>query len=586
MTISSVINRVEYAGNGSTTLFNFPYYFLIEADLVVIERNNTTGVETLKTLTTHYTVAGEGVPAGGSITMLVAPANGTTLVIYRDPVKTQDLDLVENDPMPAEEIEERFDKLTMIAQRLQDQATRAVQLTGAFPASFNTALPPLMEADRALIVNPTGDGWAMGPTADEIEDAQSYAVAANASAVAALASENAAAASEVAAELAALSAVWQTVEFKTFADSPLVLTDADRGKLFSIDASGGAVAVTMPQISTLTFNSPYVVGFIKSDNSGNAITLNRSNTDLINGATSKVIGFQWAGTVAVPDTGSAPDSWSAMDFGPSTPADGSVTKAKFSADALNLTVSTKSANYTLVAADEMILADASGGAFTLTLPAAASHSGRRYVIKKIDSNLTNGVTIDGNGAETIDGATTKVLRTLNEAIVIVSDGTNWRVVDRKTSTPWTAYSLTIGADTTAPTLGTTSVNTAMWKREGDSIKIKYSVMQTTVGVGGSGIYLFPLPAGIVIDTTKLSTVPLFSGANYHGARVGGHHGRLNATYLDGGAHLYDANNLYMVYDLGGGTAAPWSSGNTPLSGYTDVNLTFDTSDIPIVGWSE
>ena len=96
MTIATTINRVSYAGNGSTTVFSFPYYFLQNADLVVVKRNNTTGVETTQTITTNYTITGAGLPAGGSVTMLSAPASGETLIIYRDPAKVQDLDLVEN----------------------------------------------------------------------------------------------------------------------------------------------------------------------------------------------------------------------------------------------------------------------------------------------------------------------------------------------------------------------------------------------------------------------------------------------------------------------------------------------------------
>jgi Obg family GTPase CgtA len=69
MTISSTINRVSYAGNGSTTSFSFPYRFLLNSDLVVISKNNSTGVETILVLNTGYTVSGAGSPAGGSVTI-------------------------------------------------------------------------------------------------------------------------------------------------------------------------------------------------------------------------------------------------------------------------------------------------------------------------------------------------------------------------------------------------------------------------------------------------------------------------------------------------------------------------------------
>lgn len=70
-------------------------------------------------------------------------------------------------------------------------------------------------------------------------------------------------------------------------------------------------------------------------------------------------------------------------------------------------VASKTAAYTATANDFTILCDATSAAFTVTLPAATG-SGRIYNIKKIDASA-NDVTIDGNAAETIDGAATKAL---------------------------------------------------------------------------------------------------------------------------------------------------------------------------------
>ena len=87
----------------------------------------------------------------------------------------------------------------------------------------------------------------------------------------------------------------------------------------------------------------------------------------------------------------------------------------------------KSSGYTATASDFAIMCDASGGGFTITLPAAASHTGRVYHIKKIDSS-GNIVTVDGNSSETIDDATTAVLTTQYESITIQSDGDEWFIL--------------------------------------------------------------------------------------------------------------------------------------------------------------
>lgn len=74
-----------------------------------------------------------------------------------------------------------------------------------------------------------------------------------------------------------------------------------------------------------------------------------------------------------------------------------------------------------------IVADATSGAITVTLPAASGLTGRKYTVKKTDSSL-NAVTVDGNGTETIDGALTYVIVSQYLAVKIISDGSNWHVV--------------------------------------------------------------------------------------------------------------------------------------------------------------
>lgn len=92
-----------------------------------------------------------------------------------------------------------------------------------------------------------------------------------------------------------------------------------------------------------------------------------------------------------------------------------------------LGVASISTSTTADATATVYLVDATGGAVTLTLPTAASALRRTYHIKKTDSSL-NTVTIDGAGAETIDGDATQTLIAQYESIMIVSDGTSWFVL--------------------------------------------------------------------------------------------------------------------------------------------------------------
>lgn len=92
-------------------------------------------------------------------------------------------------------------------------------------------------------------------------------------------------------------------------------------------------------------------------------------------------------------------------------------------------ITTKTANYTATADDHTILCDATAASFTITLPAAASVTGLILVIKKIaPAAAANTVTIDANGAETIDDAATQVIAKRYDSLTIQSDGTEWWII--------------------------------------------------------------------------------------------------------------------------------------------------------------
>lgn len=80
--------------------------------------------------------------------------------------------------------------------------------------------------------------------------------------------------------------------------------------------------------------------------------------------------------------------------------------------------------YTVLAADATLFADATGGPITVNLPAAAANAGRIITVKKIDSSA-NEVTIDPNGAETLDGAVTQSIGVQYTSYSMQSDGANW-----------------------------------------------------------------------------------------------------------------------------------------------------------------
>ena len=97
--------------------------------------------------------------------------------------------------------------------------------------------------------------------------------------------------------------------------------------------------------------------------------------------------------------------------------------ANGSSSSLTLAYTAVTSAYSVQLTDFVI--DCTSGTFTVLLPTAVGISGKQFAIKNSDSGS---ITVDGNGSETIDGALTFVLSTKGEAIWIVSDGANWKVI--------------------------------------------------------------------------------------------------------------------------------------------------------------
>lgn len=68
------------------------------------------------------------------------------------------------------------------------------------------------------------------------------------------------------------------------------------------------------------------------------------------------------------------------------------------------------------------------GPYTITLPPAATNTGRVYKIKNIDIT-SEVITIDGDANETIDGETTIDLYPYKNSVTLISDGDNWFIGD-------------------------------------------------------------------------------------------------------------------------------------------------------------
>lgn len=190
----------------------------------------------------------------------------------------------------------------------------------------------------------------------------------------------------------------------------------------------------------------------------------------------------------------------------------------------------KTANYTVLTTDrgKTIYCDASGGAFTITLPAAATATdGFEVAVIKTDSS-TNAVTIDGDGAETINGTTTYALGGQYSAASLRCNGSNWRlavpaasatasgVVELATNTEALAGSDTVRAVTSAGLASSKSLGTNGYMKLPGGLILQWG---THTG-GGAATITYPtaFPTGTlnVVATAYINS----PGANLISCSVG------------------------------------------------------------------
>ena len=130
MTVSSLTTKNSYSGDASTTTFAYGFKIFASSEIKVYIRS-AAGTETLKTLTTHYTLTNIGNASGGNVVFESGsvPAATETVVLIRDTALTQSLDLVENDPFLSGSFEDSLDKVTHQMIEIQEEVDRSFKVS-------------------------------------------------------------------------------------------------------------------------------------------------------------------------------------------------------------------------------------------------------------------------------------------------------------------------------------------------------------------------------------------------------------------------------------------------------------------------
>lgn len=141
MTVNTATSTASYTGNGTTQVFSVPFYFLVDTDLKVSKKSAATGVTSVLTLNSDYTLSGAGNNAGGSMTALAAPASGDQIYIERNVSAVQQTSYPFNAPFPSSSHEKALDRLTMLVQQQGASVLRTLMrdvLSTAYNAGGNT----------------------------------------------------------------------------------------------------------------------------------------------------------------------------------------------------------------------------------------------------------------------------------------------------------------------------------------------------------------------------------------------------------------------------------------------------------------
>jgi hypothetical protein len=120
----------------------------------------------------------------------------------------------------------------------------------------------------------------------------------------------------------------------------------------------------------------------------------------------------------------------------------------------------------------------------------------------------------------------------------------------------------------------------VYERIGDIMHVRYSLKQTSAGTAGSGTYLFSLPSGVTVDSSRLAST--YQGSTGLGA-LGAASLYDGTKQYTGYVAAYNSTNLFLV--VGNEVTTPAAMGSTTYSlAGTNVWVSFDCR-IPIAEWA-
>ena len=442
MTISSQTRKAgPFIGNGSTTAFPFTFKVFAASDLVVT-RANTTGTETVLTVSTDYTVtlnANQNTNPGGSITLTSPLASNFRLVITSAVPNLQPVDITNNGGFYPKVINDALDRLTILAQQNTLDNSRSVKVPVTSDVTGDQLTAQLFDArDDAEVAaaaaasSQTAAANSATSAAGSATTATTQAGAASTSATNAASSATAAAGSASAAASSATNAATSatnasnsasaasTSATNAAASASTATTQAGIATTKAGEASTSAAAAAGSQ--TAAASSASAAGTSATNASNSATSASNSATSAASSASAASTS---AGQAATSATNAANSATAAS--GSATTATTQATNASNSASAA-ATSATNAANSATAAAGSASTATTQAtNAANSASAAAASAAAAAASLDNFDDRYlgpkSSNPTVDNDGEPLVTGAL--YYRTTAPIGMKVWDGAQW-----------------------------------------------------------------------------------------------------------------------------------------------------------------
>ena len=253
MTISSSNRKAgPFTGNDVTVAFPFTFKVFAATDVLVVKALISTGVETVQTLTTDYTVslnADQNATPGGTITLPAALPTGYTLTATSQVANLQPTNLTNAGGFYPTVINDALDRTAIQIQQLAESQSRAV--TASLSSSATTLTLPAPVPSTGLGWDVTGTTLVNVEYTDLPNSQQATAAALVATTQAGISTTQAglATAAKTAAEAARDAAIIGSGSYATEADGRAAVAD---GAAFKVQGSGDVAAYEYRRINSTT----------------------------------------------------------------------------------------------------------------------------------------------------------------------------------------------------------------------------------------------------------------------------------------------------------------------------------------------